>query len=53
MSIKEEHENMDLDSMADDLSGIAPPAPSVPVSNISTSATPGWTTHSAQKNRHF
>lgn len=39
MSIKE-HENMDLDSMADDLSGIAPPAPSVPVSNISTSATP-------------
>ena len=38
MSIKE-HENVDLDSMADDLSGIAPPAPSVPVSNISTSAT--------------
>tara|TARA_Y100000768_G_scaffold259528_2_gene197500 strand:- start:2265 stop:3833 length:1569 start_codon:yes stop_codon:yes gene_type:complete len=39
MSIKE-YENMDLDSMADDLSGIAPPAPTVPVSNILTSATP-------------
>ena len=51
MSIKE-HETCILDSMADDLSGIAPPA-LTRASNISTSATSGWTTHSAQKNRHF
>lgn len=39
MSIND-NENMDLDSMADDLSGIAPPAPSVPFSNVSKSTTP-------------
>ena len=34
-----ESENLDLDSMADDLAGVAPPAPSVPISNISTAGT--------------
>ena len=37
--IEKESENLNLDSMADELAGVPPPAPSVPFSNISTAGT--------------
>ena len=52
MSI-EEHEHMDLESIADDLSVLHPQLLQFQFLIFLHQQLPGWTTHSAQKNQRF